>query len=544
MKTWTLLLFSFIFTIHIFGSNPSLPTAVKKYNPTKFEVNIDLTKVERPIATVNIKAVLVICDHYVTPENNLIAQSLRVDLGTISQVLDVLQKRNIAKVDKIVLQGTKATKANILSTINTLQSGSNDVIFYYFSGHGLMEKGKTYMLTADEQNLGRAEVESIINAKNARLKMLITDACSNAVDGMTASRSINKSGQKIESGAFDEIYRDLFLGYQGMMHLSASTEGELAWSNDNFGGFFTYHFFKEGLIKKPVSDWNAIFNDAKDKTSQMFMRMSAEERSQLAKEGVKNQTAKAFSMPKLKTGSTNIPPPPPPIKTQQPTTPAIPVGNIMIYNYSGDNIQFVVDNNNPNEVWKEAKVKQWSVGVKKISSIKQKYATIGYNFKGQDYYFDLEEGNYFFAIDGNGSLELFYKDDHINESNFTSVTTIDFQSFFLGEWEWDDEASGEVVSTTFIPDIFTDIYDDETYDQSGSWVTRKQEIDGLIYDFITFIYDDEGEALYLDYMIVYDDEYPDQVQLIFVSAFENDVEIPYEEAEEFLEPSVIMYRVE
>ena len=63
--------------------------------------------------------------------------------------------------------------------------------------------------------------------------------------------------------------------------------------------FFTYHFIKEGLIKKPVKDWNAIFSNAKDKTSQMFMRLPIEDRSKLAKEGVINQTAKAFSMPTL-----------------------------------------------------------------------------------------------------------------------------------------------------------------------------------------------------------------------------------------------------
>ncbi|MBK9564181.1 MAG: hypothetical protein IPO37_02960 [Saprospiraceae bacterium] len=47
----------------------------------------------------------------------------------------------------------------------------------------------------------------------------------------------------------------------------------------------------------------------------------------------------------------------------------------------------------------------------------------------------------------------------------------------------------------------------------------------------------------MDYLIEYDDEFPDQVQLVFISAFEGDREISYEEAEEFLEPSVIMYRI-
>lgn len=74
-------------------------------------------------------------------------------------------------------------------------------------------------------------------------------------------------------------------------------------------------------------------------------------------------------------------------------------------------------------------------------------------------------------------------------------------------------------------------------------MVRKQEIEGYNYNFISFIYDNEGTPLLLDYLIEYDDEFPDQVQLVFISAFEGDREISYEEAEEFLEPSVIMYRI-
>ena len=43
---------------------------------------------------------------------------------------------------------------------------------------------------------------------------------------------------------------------------------------------------------------------------------------------------------------------------------------------------------------------------------------------------------------------------------------------------------------------------------------------------------------------MYDYEFPDEIQLVFLVAYENDLEISYEEAEEFLEPTIIMYRTE
>ena len=513
-------------------------------NPPVFDTYFNIKKTNKPAGTVNIKAVLVICDHYVTPENNGIAQSLRVDLGTLSQMLDILEKRNIAKVQKTVLQGTKATMANIVSTLKSIQCGNDDIILYYFSGHGLMEKGKTYMLTADEQNLGRDEVASIISSKKARLNMLISDCCSNSIDGISATRSISRSGQKIEAGEFDQIYKDLFLGYEGMMHLSAATEGEYAYSNNDYGGFFTYHLIKEGLIKKPVNNWTQIFNDSKDKTSQMFMRMPAEDRSKLAQEGIKNQTAKAYSLPKSKSGN-NAADNNNNNNANQPTDTTAPAsGEINIYNYTDNDISFFVDNNDPANEWVESNVIQMSVEAGNSVMINQGLATVGYDFEGQDYYFDLEQGAYFLAIDENGSLEMFLKEENIDESNFSSVAITDFNSLFTGEWEWDDAASGDVIVTTFDTETFVDSYPDEADNQSGSWTVRKQEIEGTEYNFITFIYENEDTPMILDYIIEYDEEYPDQMQLVFVSAFEGDRQIPYEEAEEFLEPAVMMYRVQ
>jgi hypothetical protein len=537
---------SFVLGVFVFISVPTFAThRIDKISKAPyFDAQFDLQKIERLAANVNIKAVLVICDHYVTPENNAIAQSLRVDLGTVNQLLDILEKRKIATVDKIVLQGTKATMANILSTMNSLQANPNDVILYYFSGHGLMEKGKTYMLTADEKNLGRAQIESIMKSKNARFKMLITDACSNDVDGMTASRSISKGNQQIDAGLFDETYKDLFWGYKGMMHLSASTEGELAWSNDQFGGFFTYHFFKEGLIKKPINDWTQIFAGAKDKTSQMFMRMSAEQRSQLAKQGVINQTAKAFAMPiSQKITSNNSPTKiqvnnTVPVKIQAPAA-----GKINIYNYSGSDIQFFADYNKPSKPWLESNVKQMTLNASKYTTIPFAETTIGYDFDDQEYYFELENGDYFFAYDETGSLELFYKEEGINETNFNSVAITDYNELLLGDWEWEDGTTGQIMLTSFEPDIFIDTNLDDDSEESGTWSVRIQEIDGDQYSFVTFVYEDENESLMLDYYIMYDHEYPDQLQLIFISAFENGEEVPYEEAEEFLEPSLMLYRV-
>jgi Caspase domain len=500
-------------------------------SPPIFESYINLKKIEQPTGTVKIKAILVICDNYITPDNNAIAQSLRVDLATVSQMLDILEKRKIAEVHKTVIQGSNATLANIENALNTIQTEKDDVILYYFSGHGFMEKGKTYMLTADEKNLGRDKVSSIIGSKNARLKMLISDCCSNSTDEVTVSRSINKSSQKIEAGEFDPIYKDLFLGYEGTMHLNAATEGEKAFSNNVQGGFFTYHLVKEGLIKKPINNWTDIFNTAKDKTSQMFMRKNEEEKSILASEGIKNQTPKAYSLPMPKSI----------MKSPNPSN-TTPSAKINIYNFSDYDLPIFVDNNDPSSQWLESNTKSILVKSKSNISINQNKAMVGYEFKDLDYYFELEAGNYFLALDEVGNCELFIKDAHINQSNFSEVAITNFNTLLLGKWVWDD--LGDEVITTFNTNGLTDEYPDEIDNESGTWTVKKEKIDGYEYSFITLEYEYEDSSLLLDYLIDYDEEFPDEIHLIFVSAFEDGQEIPYEEAEEFLEPSIVMYKIQ
>ncbi len=41
------------------------------------------------------------------------------------------------------------------------------------------------------------------------------------------------------------------------------------------------------------------------------------------------------------------------------------------------------------------------------------------------------------------TLEIFIKDENINESNFASVAITDFNVLFSGDWEWDDAATGD-----------------------------------------------------------------------------------------------------
>ena len=54
------------------------------------------------------KAVLVICDDYISAENNSIADGVKRDRDIVEKFLDRIKERKIVKVEKTVLNGKKA----------------------------------------------------------------------------------------------------------------------------------------------------------------------------------------------------------------------------------------------------------------------------------------------------------------------------------------------------------------------------------------------------------------------------------------------------
>lgn len=109
---------------------------------------------------------------------------------------------------------------------------------------------------------------------------------------------------------------------------------------------------------------------------------------------------------------------------------------------------------------------------------------------------------------------------------------------------WKDEISlKETVVTSFgRNNTFIDKYPTESVD--GKWQIVRKKFEGKDYTIITFILQpDDGSELEIDYIITLEEEYTDEIQLIFVAAYEGGEEIPYQEAEEYFKTTIVMTKV-
>lgn len=461
-------------------------------------------------AAPKLTAILIIVDDYEDAELNNISESVKRDLGTIGGLLNILEKRNLYKVNKIVLRGKDATSQKVKSAINSAATSPDDIFMVFFSGHGGMDSKGTFVVTREGNNLYRSDLEKAVKGKNARLEILITDACSNEVEEIATARSLKTSRSSME-GKFDEIYKKLFGDYEGFMSLSASSEGEYAWSDDNYGGYFTYYFFKEGLTKNPASTWNEIFSSSRQKVVQMFNRMPSEQRNQLMSEGINSQTPKAYSLPVNKNSVT----PPQPVKPQ--STPL--TTSISILNNTNKTIKYFVEvySSDGNSLINESEGKLSAGKSLKLSENSVIYFEAGNEEVG----YELESGSYVFKSTSWGYVDLFPEEENESYNEYEYYTTNELTDIMIRVWEF--ELTDEYVYFEFYEDGTYDLTDYQDYIiDEGSWDLYEEKYEGEVYHILSLT---DSEGIKDEYYIYTEDGY--MIELIAADDVNGKVEFLY-----------------
>lgn len=144
-----------------------------------------------------------------------------------------------------------ATRMNILGAVRStfLKADENDVVLFYFSGHGL--QGSFLPVDFDGQNnkLRHDELRNLLKASRARHKLVLADACHSG--SLLAQKSALKGQLNAYYSAFDNV--------EGGTALLMSSKGE-EYSLEDGGlrsGVFS-HFLVRGLKGEADMDVNKV----------------------------------------------------------------------------------------------------------------------------------------------------------------------------------------------------------------------------------------------------------------------------------------------
>ncbi|MDF2550375.1 MAG: hypothetical protein K0S07_1442 [Chlamydiales bacterium] len=175
-----------------------------------------------------------------------INSSTEKDLLQIENTLQEISCYTGMNLHHIELPTLQLDRDAVLDAIDALQVEEDDVLFFYYSGHGMRSKSKDSAwpdLFFGWHQL-RLDLDLVIERclqKGARLTLIITDCCNNVVE--TPYYFFKSLGGKLSSEEQMANYRALFLEHQGILVISSSQPGELSWCNSD-GGFFTFCFLQ------------------------------------------------------------------------------------------------------------------------------------------------------------------------------------------------------------------------------------------------------------------------------------------------------------
>jgi hypothetical protein len=184
-----------------------------------------------------------------------IGTSTAVDLADLRA--EVEKAATIARLNLSYqeITGNDFRPYNVERAIKEMKVGPNDVIMFYYSGHGLRFPGQISIWPQFDMPvpLPFDRVQGWLQAKKPRFLLAMADACNTVVEeddgGMgTSFRSIDAANG----------YNDLFNRFQGEIFVTSSLPGQFSYTTPG-GSWFTQDFLTS--LRKEARTKNASWDD-------------------------------------------------------------------------------------------------------------------------------------------------------------------------------------------------------------------------------------------------------------------------------------------
>jgi hypothetical protein len=189
-------------------------------------------------------------------DDNKIGKSVKKD---VNQMLDFVMSlaSDIGIEDNlqpaIVMMGEECNKKNLLTTIEEFKCGKDDIVLFYYSGHGIRayqdtsEFPQMCLGNSDQDFISLEYVKEKIERKGPGLSIILADCCNSYDSSVTPKEAvmITARARASDKSSHDEGMRKLFLETRGSIIAASSRKGEVSWGNSYYGGLFTNGFLNE-----------------------------------------------------------------------------------------------------------------------------------------------------------------------------------------------------------------------------------------------------------------------------------------------------------
>jgi hypothetical protein len=207
---------------------------------------------------------------------------MKRDLENVRQEINAICQNSALTLNEKILTGAKNDPVELLDYLRNLYVTSDDVILFYFSGHGFRfsnsASSKWPILAFENASVGIQfeEIGIFLKQKQARLTFAFADCCNHTVPNTTKEKlAVVKDitlGKKMERKIKDK-YAKLFIKSKGMLMVASAKAGEYSYTNNQDGSLFTNALtisLKDTLKRSLVSvSWSYVMHLAKKKLARM-----------------------------------------------------------------------------------------------------------------------------------------------------------------------------------------------------------------------------------------------------------------------------------
>src|SRR5271157_6059704 len=231
-----------------------------------------------------------------------LGESVKVDGERIDHLLSNKLPRDRAEI--LVLTGKDVNTNAILSHFRSLKIGRDDVLFFYYAGHGATDPQKGHFLALRElgtKPLLRADLRRAMQELQPGLIVIVTDCCSTrfTLPGKTR-RILPDKGNAV---SIDPVLRCLLYQSRGVVDITAAS-GNASFGDDHEGGIFTRSFAK--LVEDVIAgsdanhdgfvSWPEFFARLQSRTEGVFITWAQHQRARGEEVDQTSQKPHAFDL--------------------------------------------------------------------------------------------------------------------------------------------------------------------------------------------------------------------------------------------------------
>lgn len=207
-----------------------------------------------------------------------IGQSCRKDLKIMSENMQQISNGIGYQLNLVQLSGLNFTALSLREAIQKLQVSPQDLVFFYYSGHGynIPDNASNYpylnVINYTQAPISLDEIEQLIQAKKPRLCITLGDCCNKVMEDAKSSRGIAKPRTK-EANSTDQvkvILQQLFLTPSGSIKISSSKKGQYSWTMGANGSAYSFAFesaFEDCLLNTQQAQWETLLKDTQQRLS-------------------------------------------------------------------------------------------------------------------------------------------------------------------------------------------------------------------------------------------------------------------------------------